>query len=70
MDILLLVFLVSLLLKNIMGEGRGHLFKGGGVSYFGQEGGHLLGGRGLLERRCLFEEIQYMAWVCNQPKNK
>ena len=31
MDILLLVFLVSLLLKNIMGEGRGHLFKGGGV---------------------------------------
>ena len=31
MDILLLVFLVSLLLKNILGEGRGHLFKGGGV---------------------------------------
>ena len=32
MDILLLVFLVSLLLKNIMGEGRGHLFQGrGGV---------------------------------------
>ena len=30
MDILLLVFLVSLLLKNIMGEGRGHLFQGRG----------------------------------------
>ena len=34
MDILLLVFLVSLLLKNIMGEGRGHLFQGRGGGVF------------------------------------
>lgn len=31
MDILLLVFLVSLLLKNMIWEGRGHLFGGRGV---------------------------------------
>ena len=30
MDILFLVFLVSLLLKNMMGEGRGTYTRGGG----------------------------------------
>lgn len=72
MDILFLVFLVSLLLKNMMGEGRGTYSSGGGGVFdiFGQGGRHLFGRRSLLERRCLFKEIQYMAWVCNQLKNK
>ena len=56
-----------------MGEGRGTYSSGGGggvFDIFGQGGRHLFGGRSLLERRCLLKEIQYMAWVCNQPKNK
>ena len=69
MDILLLVFLVSLLLKNIMGEGRGHLFqgRGGGYLIFWPRGQPLFPGKGLIRTLVL---IRGNTWVCNQPKNK
>ena len=60
MEILLLVFLVSLLLKNIMGEGGGHLI-------FWPRGQLLFPGKGLIRTLVL---IRGNTWVCNQPKNK